>query len=224
MKKLMLAMVAGLFVASTAMGNWVLNPSFDDEGDLGGTWSAEFWGDGATAPGVLHARTDGTWRDDSFSGAGRDWVMQLEEQGFELPGGEVWQQHTVGESLGGQTLTFSGDFYLHGGAGGGALTAELGFFDSTATWITDAELLLDLSGLWDNRDTWFTISDSVVAPANAEAWQVTLRSTTWGDAGDRMLAVDNVSVIPEPGTIGMLALGLLGIAGLRRRMKKLIST
>jgi hypothetical protein len=34
-----------------------------------------------------------------------------------------------------------------------------------------------------------------------------------------MLAVDNVSVIPEPGTMALLVLGLAGIAGLRRRLR-----
>ena len=69
-----------------------------------------------------------------------------------------------------------------------------------------------------NRDTWVTLSDSVVAPANAEAWRVTFSS----GAGEWALAVDNVSVIPEPGTAGILVLSALGALGIRRlrRLKR----
>lgn len=226
MKKLATLVLGLALMASSALAQeMLLNPSFETEGDGGGSWSAQFWGDGATASGVTHGRSGAAnWRSDEIVASDGTWVIMLEEQGFELPFGEVFQKHFIGESLGLMELTFSADFYLFAGAndGGNAtsvLKAELGFFDESDTWMEGSQLLLNLSNVNDNRGEWITVSDSVTAPEGARAFQVTLASGTWGDENNRMLAVDNVSVIPEPGTMALLVLGLAGIAGLRRRLR-----
>lgn len=226
MKKLMIAAMCGLFVASTAMGNWILNPSFDDEGDGGGSWSAAFWGDGSTDPeSTYHSsgRSDfANWRNDDFD-PDRAWTMNLAEwtdNPDESNQSYVWQRHEIGPSLNNLPVVFSADFHLADNVEGGATEAELGWFDSEGDWIDEAEVFIDLSDMWDTRDTWHTLSWSGNAPANAEGFQVTLKTSTWIDgAGDGIMSVDNVSVIPEPGTMALMGLGLFGLLGLRRRMK-----
>ena len=211
----------GMMTASVSMGNLILNGGFDDEGTAGES-SAAFWGDDSEADGVTHGRSHdaGIARSDEFAGTGRDWVMRLQEPHFEHGPVEVWQQHVVGAGLGGQTLIFSGDFHLS--AGGGfpdSPRAELRFLDGDNNWIDGNELNLELwAELGNNRNTWATLSDSVVAPENAEAWRVTFSS----GIGPHALAVDNVSVIPEPGTAGMLVLSALGALGVKRlrRLKR----
>ena len=67
----------------------------------------------------------------------------------------------------------------------------------------------------DPVDTWVELSGSVTAPAGAVLGRIILKIADWQESPGGSLNFDNASVVPEPATISLLAVGLACM--LRRR-------
>ena len=67
---------------------------------------------------------------------------------------------------------------------------------------------------WDTDIAAF--AEFVGDPA-AGLWELQIRDYAGGDTGELVSWTRNIFAVPEPGTGVLLGLGLLGLAGLRRR-------
>lgn len=81
----------------------------------------------------------------------------------------------------------------------------------------DISVILSRTHNWGGEDTWSSVM-------SWDGDEIVYSNDTNMDVADAVSTLGggftaSFEIIPEPGTMGLLAIGLLGIAGLRRRMK-----
>lgn len=222
-------LACGLFVASPVLGNIMVNPNFDSGGDnLAGYEAFAVWNQPAgpagfssawaladapiTADGggtaVFSMNTQLAVADPFWAGATQEMTIQ---QNFWTPDNNAAVTPTT--DLYGQTITFSGTALVtEAYAAGNTGQVFIQFLDQG--WNAVAYVAADVSTLGPSG----AFSINAVAPAGGlNIIQVGFRNSgIEGTAGQ--MTVSNLSVVPEPATIGLFAISGIGILLMRRSL------
>ncbi len=195
MKKLVMMAAVGVMTASMAMGNWVLNPGFEEH-EVDETWNPSNW----TIAG------SGVWRNDANPNSG-DWHLSIDAN--QDPAADQFV-FNLGD-FAGQEI-FLSVWWAGVGGDGGNLFIGMNERDSGENFLANHEstFLFASDGVYQQYTTSF------VADEDMEIVEVYFRTD---EVDGRRFDIDDVSLIPEPGTMGLLAIGLMGVAALRRRLK-----
>ena len=201
-----LASFIGLLVGNAAFAqNLILNPGFET-GDLTG-WTPLNAGPGATISVISTGGnpTDYAWLNNS-----------LEANNLAL------SQTTANGSVVGAGLTVNYSFDLLGGnqSGGGVDFIHIFEQNSSGGVISQGPGLL--GPYFPSASGWTTYTGSFTTVAGIDHLTIEFDATTGANVGamDQM-GIDNVvlSVVPEPTTLSLTAMGLLGVWTLRRSRK-----
>jgi hypothetical protein len=213
MRKILSALVVvALGASSAAAQNALKNPGFED-------------------PTVDTGSSIGTW---FRFGSG---AMGVSSESTAMPHGGA--RHIALETSGAnqfagvfQTLENPGLPGVARGIVPGATVTFTGWHTAVGTSNQTTELKIEWTGAPQNRfdiinvpvGAYSQFTHSGVAPAGTTGATITYAISTFGAGqnGDTLVYVDDfdVSVVPEPATIGGAALGLLGLAHIRRRKSR----
>ncbi len=220
MKKLLMIMLC--FITSAASANLLVNSGFESmSGDplAPDSWS-QYKGTGATV--YYAAKTDvvydGVY---SYKIAARNGYGMLHQTIDGITGGEAlsFWLYGRGDTNSGWQMNEPGDkvdvFIKFKDANGNQIGAELDMVLFDADEETDTPILAE--------DQWLKSSVlSFVTPENTTQLQVKIRSVDGSVDGGKVdgtsVYLDNVTIVPEPATMSMLAVG--GLIGALRRQRK----
>jgi len=204
-----LTTLAGLLIGnSVTAANLILNPGFET-GDttswltsgqgVGASITVQSGNNGPSAPGTFNAFMSNTIPANNLA------LQQSTAPGSAVPG----------------LVNYSFDLMGVTSVNGGVLFVHIWDINSTGGVIDQGPGLL--GPYFPSTSTWTTISGSFNAPANVNRFQIEFDCTTGAAAGSaEAVRIDNVSLsqlVPEPTSLSMAALGLLGVWTLRRRWK-----
>ena len=197
-----------LIVNSVTAANLILNPGFE----TGDTTSWLTLGTGPGASITVQSGNNGPSAPGSFSAfmsnsiPARNLALQ--------------QSTALGSAVPG-LVNFSFDLEGFTSVNGGVLFVHIWDVNSSGGVIDQGPGLL--GPYFPSTSSWTTISGSFNAPANVNHFEIEFDCTTGAAAGSaEAVRVDNVSLIqtvPEPASLSLAALGLLGICTLRRSRK-----
>ena len=156
---------------------------------------------------VIGALTVGTQQSGSVYPHSGDFLFS-----FELHSGtheEMWQTGTAG--LGAATLTLAGVVSTEDMPADDYGVAKLTFFDAASQPLDSAQT----SPLTSASTGWEPFEVSLDVPAGATSWEVRLSGTRLYGSYINVF-YDDVSLTPEPATMGLLALGAMGLIRRRR--------
>jgi len=202
-----LTSLAGLLMGNSVFAiNLILNPGFET-GDttgwsvLGASGSSAYVNvlspnNGPSAPGIYDAYMY------NVIPAANLALQQSTALGSAIPG----------------LVNYSFDLKVDSSLNGGVVFIHLWDINSTGGVIDQGP---GLKGPYFNTG-WTTISGSWTAPANVNHFEIEIDCTTGAGAGStEAIEVDNISLtqVPEPATLSLAALGLLGVWTFRRSRK-----
>ena len=203
-----LTSLTGLFIGnSLCAANLILNPGFET-GDLT-YWSTLGAGLGASntvASGINGPSAPGTH--------GVYMVNTIPANNLALQ-----QSTALGDAVPG-LVNYSFDLLGNTSLNGGVTFVHIWDINSTGGVIDQGPGLL--GPYFPLTSSWTTISGSFTAPANVDHFEIEFDCTTGAATGSaEAIFVDNVSLtqVPEPATLSLAAMGLLGVWALRRNRK-----
>ena len=201
--KIVLMSVVAMLVVGNAQANLILNPGFENgTGDWPDDWTIESAADGTV------------WSDEAYTG---NKSMLLTGYGYK-PESIIVSTDRIAVTAGTE-YTFSAMVKSLSGGTASGTNLRVKWFDAAGNWVAWPD-----GGGW-NGWNWFAVDAppdwteatalTIAAPAGAveieHAWVYSWK----GDADDGVY-IDDVSMVPEPMTMGLLGLGALMI---RRRRK-----
>jgi len=132
------------------------------------------------------------------------------------PLGLTLKQSSAAGSVGaGVPMTFSFDFKLNNAALGGIFTFQI-FNEKAGGGVLNAPF--NPGPLFPPVGVWQHVTGNWVTPALTDFVTIQFLANVGATVGSAIDAnVDNVNIIPEPSTVGLVGLGLIGLLGLRRR-------
>lgn len=199
--------LAGFLIGNSAFGlNLILNPGFET-GNLT-DWSV-LGANGSTAYVNVQSGANGP----SAPGTYDAYMYNV------IPAANLaLQQSTALGSAAPGLVNYSFDLKVDSSLNGGVVFIHLWDINSTGGVIDQGP---GLKGPYFNTG-WQTYTGSWTAPAGVDHFEIEFDCTTGATAGStEAIEVDNVSLtqVPEPATLSLAAMGLLGIGMLRRSRK-----
>jgi hypothetical protein len=198
---------AFVFAASQASANLLINGDFET---------------GAVAPWLVFGAVPPTTQvtvgppNSAFLPAGSFSADMLNAPPAGAPLGLTLKQSTAAGSVGaGVPMTFSFDFKLNNAALGGIFTYQI-FNEKAGGGVIN--LQFNPGPLFPPVGVWQHVTGNWVTPALTDFVTIQFLANVGATVGSAIdVNVDNVNIIPEPSTVGLVGLGLLGLLGLRRR-------
>jgi hypothetical protein len=204
-----LATVTALLIGNpVSAANLLLNPGFE-------TGDTTSWLTGGQGPGASITMSG----NNGPSAPGTYSVFMSNT----VPAGNLWLQQStaLGSAVPG-LVNYSFDIKGVTSANGGVLFVHIWDINSTGGVIDQGPGLI--GPLFPSTSSWTTYSNSFMAPANVNHFEIEFDCTTGAGAGSaEAFLVDNVSLtqapVPEPASLSLAALGLLSFWALRRGQK-----
>jgi hypothetical protein len=202
-----LTSLAGLLIGNSVFAlNLILNPGFET-GDLT-SWSVLGASDGSAYVNVQSPNNG-----PSAPGTHDAYMYNV------IPAANLaLQQSTALGSAAPGLVNYSLDLKIDSSLNGGVVFIHLWDINSTGGVIDQGPGLL---GPYFNT-SWTTLTGSWTAPASVNHFEIEIDCTTGAASGSaEAIEVDNVSLsqVPEPASLSLAAMGLLGVWALRRSRK-----
>ncbi len=194
-----LAAVSIALLSSTASANLVTNGSFENPQIGAGSWT------------VLNGGALSGWQ----AGAGGVEVRN-NNAGTAYDGNQFIELDTYGNSSISQTIaTTAGAQYLFSFAYSPRAGVAANSNGINAFWNGVLVGTFTASGIGLNGNFWFFFDTPVTATGNLST--ISFAATGISDSVGGSLDAVSVTAVPEPATLAMLGLGLLGLGAVRRR-------